>query len=386
MTVLSIPLTQDAEHSLFNFSQFKIITHHNQVHESNEPVLELIAGDASDRKFFRLVNDKNGNAICMQFPKWEGGYGGDPISWIGMHNALNKMGLPIPQILEVDETNACIWTEDLGNDFLNSVLKTEILDIHNPECHTAIEYYENALSLLIKIQHPTVVIDHPASNRFFDFEKLFYEMNFFITHFLNGLLNLNVEEGKKSWKGLYEDFNLLCKKLETYDRVLCHRDYHVRNIMIKDKNIYWIDFQDARMGPHSYDVVSLVRDSYVNITWETRHHLFSYYLDTLNSRRKSLNLKIISYSDFHLESLLMGLQRNVKALGSFGYLATKKSKPDYLKYVKHTLNIVCSKYAQAHEETDLKRLMPHIFELLDNLNTGKYAKKLDKIISKVKNA
>ena len=333
----------------------------------NEPTLQLIAGDASDRKFFRRVNSKEGNAICMQFPKWEGGYGGDPISWIGMHNALIKMGLPLPDILDIDETNACIWTEDLGNDFLSSVIGQEVLDLHNPECGPALEYYKNALSLLVKVQYPDVVIDHPALNRFFDFEKLYYEMNFFVTHFLNGLLNLGVEESNKKWAGLFEDFKLLCKKLDSCDRVLCHRDYHVRNIMIKVKKIYWIDFQDARMGPHTYDVVSLIRDSYVYITWETRDKLFAHYLNELNLRRGVLNLQAISFADFHLESLLMGLQRNIKALGSFGYLATKKSKPDYLQYVHHTLEILCSKNAQIHAETDLKRLMPNIFELLDSL-------------------
>ncbi len=384
MTGLAINLTESSEPLLFNFNQFKIVSHQSQIAENKEPALELIAGDASDRKFFRLVNNQSKNAICMQFPKWEGGYGGDPISWIGMHNALNKIGMPIPQILEIDETNACIWTEDLGNDFLSNILTENTLDMHNLNCLPALESYKEALMLLIKAQYPEVKIDHPAANRFFDFEKLYYEMNFFITHFLNGLLNLKVEENNKNWAGLFADLKLLCKKLELYDRVLCHRDYHVRNLMLKDKKIYWIDFQDARMGPHSYDVVSLVRDSYVDINWETRDYLFNFYLENLNLRRGSLNLKPISHSDFHLETLLMGLQRNIKALGSFGYLATKKSKPSYLKYVNHTLEILWSNNSQIHEETDLKRLMPDLFNLLDNLLNGNYSERINKIIKSKK--
>lgn len=380
MTAFSIPFIKEAKPLLFNFNQFKIITPHNQLIESNEPALELIAGDASDRKFFRLVNNKKDPAICMQFPKWEGGYGGDPISWIGMHNVLHKIGMPVPKILEIDETNSCIWTEDLGNDFLSSILKEEKLDIANPNCHEAIEYYKKAIALLIQIQYPSLKLDHPASNRLFDFEKLYYEMNFFVTHFLNGLLNLNVDESNKKFKGLFADFTLLCEKLNSYEKVLCHRDYHVRNIMIKNKELYWIDFQDARMGPHSYDVVSLVRDSYVNMTWETREHLFSYYLNNLNLRRELLNFKPISFSDFHQESLLMGLQRNIKAIGSFGYLATKKSKPDYLKYVQPTLDILCSPHAQLLAEFTLKKLMPHLFELLSDLSTGQYSTHLKQAI------
>ena len=276
--ILSLQL--ESEQLMLRIQDFKILNSEQSLTEK-EPVLVLIAGDASDRKFFRLLNDPIG-AICMQFPKCEGGYGGDPISWIGMHSALTQMELPIPKIIEIDETNACIWTEDLGDTFLNSTLVEPILDIKNPNCLEAINYYKESLLLLIKAQYPKRKIDHPAANRFFDFEKLYYELNFFVTHFLNGFMNLNIAEENENNIGLYDDLKLLAKKLDSCERVLCHRDYHVRNIMLKSNKIYWIDFQDARMGPHSYDVVSLIRDSYVNITWETRKHLFSFYLDNMN--------------------------------------------------------------------------------------------------------
>ena len=381
MTGLSATPREDADSSHFNFNEFKIVHDLSSYSIRNEPYLELIAGDASDRKFFRLSNSKEGTAICMQFPKWEGGYGGDPISWIGMQNALKKMNIPVPEILKIDETNACIWTEDLGDDFLSSILTEEILDIHDDKCEKAIDFYKKAILLLVDAQYPDVDVDHPAHSRFFDFEKLYFEMNFFMTHFLTGLLGLQLNEGEGEFSGVFEDFKLLCHKLDAYEKVLCHRDYHIRNIMLKDKKLHWIDFQDARMGPHSYDVVSLIRDSYVNITWETRDFLFQYYLKSVNSRREHLNLKHISDVDFHLESLLMGLQRNIKAVGSFGYLATKKHKPQYLKYVLPTLDILMSKDSQQHAETDLKMLLPNIFQLVEDLSIGKYSDKLKKIIS-----
>ena len=285
----TLPL--ESEQLMLRIQDFKIISS-DQIHTSHEPVLILIAGDASDRKFFRLIN-KEISAICMQFPKWEGGYGGDPISWIGMHNALSKMDLPVPKIIEIDENNSCIWTEDLGDIFLTSIINEETLDIDDQKCTQAINYYKQALDLLIKAQYPQVKIDHPAINRFFDYEKLYYEMSFFITHFLNGFLHLNVSEENPEYINLYQDLKLLCKKLDSCERVLCHRDYHVRNIMLKDKELYWIDFQDARMGPHAYDVVSLVRDSYVKITWKTRKHLFDYYIEKLNIVREKNNLNHI---------------------------------------------------------------------------------------------
>jgi len=223
----------ESKQLMLRIQDFKIFNSVQTITEK-EPVLVLIAGDASDRKFLRLINDPNG-AICMQFPKWEGGYGGDPISWIGMHSALSQMDLPVPNIIEIDETNSCIWTEDLGDAFLNSALMEPILDLNNPNCFKSINYYKESLLLLIKAQYPKSKIDHPAINRFFDFDKLFYELNFFVTHFLNDFLNLNISEDKPEFKGLFDDLKLLAKKLDLCDRVLCHRDYHVRNIMLKNE-------------------------------------------------------------------------------------------------------------------------------------------------------
>lgn len=366
------------EQLMFKLQDFPIFTS-SQSAPNHNPALRLIAGDASDRKFFRLINDSK-NAICMQFPNWKGGYGGDPISWIGMHTALKEMDIPIPKILEIDETNCCIWTEDLGDVFLNSYVSNIELNSKNNSCQKALDFYKDSLKLLLKVQYPKVTVDHPAINRFFDYEKLLYELEFFVTHFLNGFMQLNVTKEDAKFTGLYEDFYLIAKKLEGYEKVLCHRDYHSRNIMVYKDKIYWIDFQDARMGPHSYDVVSLLRDSYVDINWETRKELLSFYLSELNKVRIIKKLKPISEIEFNFENLLMGLQRNIKAIGSFGYLSTKKGKPQYLKSVKQTLNILTSKEAQFHEEIDLKITMPYLFALIEDLHSGVLAKKLDQLI------
>jgi aminoglycoside/choline kinase family phosphotransferase len=76
----------------------------------------------------------------------------------------------------------------------------------------------------------------------------------------------------------------------------------------------------------------------------------------------------------------MALQRNIKALGSFAYLATKKNKKSYLKYVFFTLEMIASPKSQIHEETNLKGLFPNIHELVDDLLLNKYSKKLKKLI------
>jgi len=330
----------------------------------------LIAGDGSDRKFYRWVGNAHQTSICMQFSAWEGGYGGDPNSWLEMQKALVQMGIPVPEVLKVDKDKLCIWTEDLGDVFLGAL-------------PFSVKMYEEALNLLVRAQYPSAQIQTPASSRLFDFEKLYYEMNFFVKYFLNEFLNLNV--GDKTHAPLFEDIQLLCEEIQKFQRVFCHRDYHSRNLMVKDKRLYWIDFQDARMGPHSYDVVSLLRDSYVQMDWDTRKSLCEYYLKCVNALRHKGHLPIISEDNFHRELLLVGLQRNVKAIGSFAYLACEKKKPSYLAHVFYTLGIVCSPQAQVCAQTNLKTMFPEFFELLERLYRGDLSALLRKQIERAQN-
>lgn len=343
------------------------------MNQENPDSFKLIAGDASDRKFYR-VQEAGQSLICMEFPKWEGGYGGDPLSWLGMHSALAAIGMPVPKVVRVEEERARIWTEDFGDSFLNHALRRDVLDLEDPLCAETIRFYRESLDLLIDAQYPkTPLPEHPALDRHFDFEKLHFEMDFFRKHFLSNWLGLDL--GGAEWKSfanaLDADFRELCRWLDGRERVLCHRDYHVRNVMMKDGHPHWIDFQDARMGPHSYDVVSLVRDSYVRISWPTRFSLMRYYLDGVNRRRLQAGRPSLGWGEFCTESLCMGLQRNIKALGSFGYLATQKGKPGYLNYVRQTIEVLASPEARACEGFSLAQRLPGLDSLISELSLGR---------------
>jgi N-acetylmuramate 1-kinase len=341
-------------------------------HEEATPQFELIAGDASDRKFYRYEHMGH-KAICMEFPKWEGGYGGDPMSWLGMQQALSKMGLPVPTVLYVDENNRCIWTEDFGDQFLNHHLTTSVLDGADSRCAKTFQHYKGALDLLVEAQFPlNASPQHPAQSRYFDFEKLHYELQFFQKHFVSGFLGI---DAASDFPDLNSEFIGLCQWLADRPRVLCHRDYHVRNVMVHNNQVKWIDFQDARMGPLTYDVVSLLRDSYVVIEENTRSTLAKYYLDKLNSRRHKLNLEKVESADFGVEFQHMGLQRNIKALGSFGYLAVEKGKPNYLKYVQQTLHLIVEQ-DKKNPQVELRKTYGSLFGFLDSLIAGKHSNHL----------
>src|SRR6185295_6505679 len=95
-------------------------------------------------------------------------------------------------------------------------------------------------------------------------------------------------------------------------RVLCHRDYHSRNLMVRGRELYIIDFQDARQGPDTYDLVSLLRDSYVDLADGVVNDLIAYFL-AITQRPPG------PAGEFRRRFDLMALQRNLKALGTFGF-------------------------------------------------------------------
>lgn len=336
------------------------------------PRLKLIAGDASDRKFYRFQSADR-TLICMLFPSWEGGYGGDPFSWLGMHEALEKWGIPVPAVLKVDPENCCIWTTDLGDEFIHAHLGSQVMDSKDPERHRMISLYKESLELVVKAQYPSTEesqnVSHPAIHRFFDVEKLNFELHFFGTHFLGGLLNESSSLFAREW-------NKLSERIASRPMVLCHRDYHARNLLVFQGKVFWIDFQDARMGPHTYDVASLLRDSYVKMSRNTRVELFAHYVDVLSIRRRECGLEDMSRDELEEEFALVGLQRNIKALGSFAYLYRQKAKKIYLSYINHTLDNLL--YESARHK--LAQDFPLTFSLLRRLRVGTFQPKLSELL------
>ena len=137
-----------------------------------------------------------------------------------------------------------------------------------------------AIDLLILIQteaSKVVPPDTDAARLAFDKEKLSWELAFFRRYYGN-YRQLPLPEDQ----GLIEECNRLAEELASYPRFLCHRDYHVRNLMVKDEEVHIIDFQDARQGPALYDLVSLLKDS-IQLTPEEVEWYIGYYVNQSKS-------------------------------------------------------------------------------------------------------
>ena len=133
--------------------------------------------------------------------------------------------------------------------------------------------------------------------------------------------------------------------------MLCHRDYHSRNLMLHQGTLYMIDFQDARMGPDTYDLASLLRDSYVDLTAAQVDELIAFFLALKGEAGPD------GEAEFRRRFDLMALQRNLKALGTFGYMTTSRNNTVYIQYMPRTLNYVKANLAKYPRFAALRALL-----------------------------
>ena len=188
----------------------------------------------------------------------------------------------------------------------------------------------------------------------FDFEKLSWELHFFWKHFLEAYrkCDLSVEDRAS----IADGFHRLSAEIASWPRVLTHRDFHSRNLMSHDGRLCWIDLQDARMGPVTYDLASLLRDSYVDLDEE--------FVAEMAEEFRQRAAPGETRDTFQRRFELMSIQRNLKALGTFGYQGAVKGSRVYLPYIPRTLANARRNLARHPELSGLRRALAHHLEEL----------------------
>jgi aminoglycoside/choline kinase family phosphotransferase len=151
-----------------------------------------------------------------------------------------------------------------------------------------------------------------------DFARLNYELNFFLLHFCEGFLNESVDQETR------KALNSLAKEVDSFPKSLCHRDYHSENIIVKNGNIFILDYQDALFAPRTYDFASLYVDGYFNFSKKARESIKNYALSHFGALEE--------------EFLKTALERTLKALGTFGFQIVHRKKAKYIASVKRTVN------------------------------------------------
>jgi aminoglycoside/choline kinase family phosphotransferase len=293
--------------------------------------LEPASSDASFRRYFRVSQSGNSYIVMDAPPEQE-----DTAPFITIAEHLTAQGTPVPFIHAKDTQQGFLLLSDLGNQ--------PYLDILEP--HTATALYQTAIDALIQMQ----TADHSQlqlSN--YDAALLQQEMDLFPNWFLGTHLDITPPDF------LADTFKILTDNALAQPTVFVHRDYHSRNLMhTPDEKLGIIDFQDAVMGPISYDLVSLLRDSYIAWSDAEIANWVSYYWQQAVSTGL---LKKVSLEQFTRWFDLMGLQRQLKILGIFCRLYYRDGKSNYLNDLPQTLKYVQQVSARYPELTALHTLV-----------------------------
>ena len=303
--------------------------------------------DASDRRYYR-VQVPQGPSAVLALHTAAFAPGSLPFSTVSALFAA--MPLPVPHIRHEAADLGILVLDDLGDVTLQAHTGSAPDSRH-------LALYERAVDHLAVLQRRGADLADARLLPYtlaFDLQKLMWEMDFFITHFLEGFRGIAIAPPART--ELREELQTICGELAAEPRVLCHRDYHSRNLMVEADDLFIIDFQDARMGPNTYDLVSLLRDSYVDIPSEM--------FDRLATRFRAAIGDTADASTFAARFDLMGVQRNLKALGTFGYQAVSRANPAYAQYVPRTLEHVRHAFARQPRFTRLRGVLaPLVTEL-----------------------
>lgn len=299
-----------------------------------------LTGDASDRQYFRALL-KDGNSIVLALHAGAIDFAAMP--FVSIAKLLAEVPLPVPRILHHSDELGVLGLEDLGDVTLQAHLGAA------PAAeHAAL--YRQAVSLIVRMQQRAVELrsdEYPPYRIAFDVEKLTWELEFFVRHYLVAYKGATLSDTERG--DLRSEWSAIVEELAAEPRVLCHRDYHSRNLMLHRGQLYMIDFQDARMGPDTYDLASLLRDSYVDLTPPQVDELIAFFLALKGTSSHDM--------EFRRRFDLMALQRNLKALGTFGYMTTSRNNTVYIQYIPRTLAHVKANLARYPRFERLRTLL-----------------------------
>ena len=310
-----------------------------------------LTGDASDRKYFRVLL-RDGDSLVLALHA--GAIDFNTLPFVAVSRLMREIPLPAPALLHHSNALGIIAQQDLGDVTLQAHLGAATADEHAA-------LYRQAVLFIARLQQrgqELVTPEYPPYGVAFDTDKLSWELEFFYKYFIRQYRGASPGLGVQ--QALSEEWSRIVEELADEPRVLCHRDYHSRNLMLHNGSLYLIDFQDARMGPDTYDLASLLRDSYVDLTSSQVDELIAYFVVLTRGGGGSAEVT----TEFRRRFDVMALQRNLKALGTFGYQTVTRGNTVYIQYIPRTLNYVRANLAKYPRFGRLRELLASIIDEL----------------------
>ena len=298
--------------------------------------LSILSADASFRQYYR-VNKNNISYAVMDCPPEDESLD----TFLKITDKLQQAKLNVPEIFDCDLTKGFLVITDFGDDLYSKKLNDE----------TVYCLYTDALEAIVKMQTKVDCTGLKDFDSFYEDEN-----NLFLDWFLKK--HLKIELDSTSSTQVNTEFNKINNILKSIPKTFVHRDYHSRNLLVTDlNNPGIIDYQDAVMGPVTYDLVSLLKDCYV--TWNDG--LVEDMLESFFTRMKSDTINNIS--DFRYWFEITGLQRHIKAIGIFSRLNYRDRKSGYLQDIPRT-------YAYIDKVLNKYKELSTLNEIFSNLEIG----------------
>ncbi len=254
----------------------------------------------------------------------------EDLDFVNVCRHFEKVNLPIPRLYLYNIEWGILYLEDLGD----CLLEKAQLEMSDEEKK---KMYHRAIEHMLKIHEKAGRVENPhfvGFSRAFDQNLLYRELMHFVEYGVEAREGVKVESD--DLEVIQNHMKMISDELARQPKVLVHRDYQSRNLLIKNGELCIIDFQDALMGTRQYDLVSLLRDSYVVLPDEIIDDCISLYCNQLeNSAGEKIDREHFMRI-FHLQAL----QRKLKDAGRFDYIDIVKKNSNFLRYIPDTLNYV----------------------------------------------
>lgn len=299
--------------------------------------LQLLAGDASFRRYYRIFTQQDTYIVMDAPPDRE-----VLTPFIAIANMLREHGIQTPHIFSSDLQQGFVLLSDHGDRQLLAMLNRQTVD----------EYYAQGRDIIWQIQQcPTKFADYslPCFSQELYCQELYLFRDWYLTKHLQLTCHPEVIDL------ITMVFSKIIQVMLQQPQVFVHRDFHSQNLMVPDNNqLVVLDFQDAVTGPITYDLVSLLRDCYID--WPAEQVMF-WSKDYWLRLRAEGQLAKTSFDEFTAWFDWAGLQRHLKCLGIFCRLNYRDSKPRYLQFLPRLVNYILAISARYPELLKFRKFL-----------------------------
>jgi N-acetylmuramate 1-kinase len=307
--------------------------------------VQTLVGDASTRRYHRvqIEGGKPPSAVVMELPddplksdEANAGEGPKELPFLNVQRYLAGGGFPVPRVLGADMKKGLVALEDLGDRTFEMAVRDAPGEVRRKFYRRAIDQIVALQALGAKHPDPTCV----AFSRRFDESLLRWELAHFREWYLEAERGIALAAAESA--DVEAAFDWIAGQLAAAPTTLVHRDFQSRNIMVRpDDALCVIDFQDALLGTYAYDLVALLRDSYVALAPEEVDDALAYFVDRAG---------ITDRAAFRRLFVLQTLQRKLKDAGRFVFIDRVRKNPGFLRWIPTSIGYVREALAAAPVE------------------------------------